>query len=106
MARADFVKALISTELQARVLVASHHGNASGVYQPFLKLFAPTLTIIPAKHGYEFTNPDVYRNASSGRCVYHQAKKRFPALQGTDDDNHDYVFIWVDSANQDVHVSV
>jgi len=81
-----------------RVLVASHHGRASGirntdrtVYTRFLDAMKPHLVLISDKYGNDTTDPDAYRPHALGAKVYCKATESLEDKKVVTTKTNDYV---------------
>lgn len=78
---------------QVRILIAPHHGREAGVYQPFLDLYQPHLTIMSDTYGNETTDWQSYYDASLGYDVYNTTTERYETRYVVTTKTNNYVRI-------------
>ncbi len=93
-----------SNSNEIRILVASHHGRKAGVYEPFIDLYSPHLTIMQDQYVNETNDYDAYYVGTSGYPVYDKDTKKTDTRFIVTTKLNDYIHIIADENNVDVHI--
>jgi hypothetical protein len=89
---------------ETRILVAAHHGREAGVYQPFLDLYQPHVTLVSDRGKSQYTAYDTYFDASSGLRVYNKRTDEYETRYVISTKINDYIRVVADSTQVNVRI--